>query len=322
MAATLQNLGRDAIANKGWWLAHRWLILRRVSQAVILGLFLLGPWAGVWIIKGNLSSSLLLDKVPMTDPLLALQMFAAGFLGVSTTALIGAAIVLAFYLLVGGRVYCSWVCPINVVTDAAGWLRRRLDIGASARIDRKARFWFLGLTLVLAFATGSLAYELINPVSMVHRGLIFGMGWAWAVVIAVFLFDLFVMKRGWCGHVCPMGAFYGLIGGVSLARVRADRRDACNDCMECYEVCPEPHVIPPALKGAAKGASPVILSGDCTNCGRCIDICGKGVFGFGLRFPSVVKTGAVDPNGGGARTTAGARGGKQIGTEEVLALRK
>jgi ferredoxin-type protein NapH len=255
----------------------------------------------------------------MTDPLLLMQMFAAGFLGVSSTALIGGAVVLAFYLIVGGRVYCAWVCPVNIVTDAAAWLRRRLDIKATARIDRKMRYWFLALTLVLAFATGSLAYELINPVSMVHRGLIFGMGGAWAVVAAVFVFDLFVMKRGWCGHICPMGAFYGLIGKTSLVRVRADRREACNDCMECYEVCPEPHVIPPALKGAAKGLGPVILSGECTNCGRCVDICSKQVFDLGLRFPATVTAARANA----PRTTnSGSAGGGEIGKEGLLALRK
>jgi ferredoxin-type protein NapH len=49
-----------AIAERGWWRAHMWLILRRASQAAILTAFLLGPFAGIWIVKGNLSSSLTL----------------------------------------------------------------------------------------------------------------------------------------------------------------------------------------------------------------------------------------------------------------------
>jgi len=47
-------------------------------------------------------------------------------------------------------------------------------------------------------------------------------------------------------------------------------------------------VITPALKGAlrgaAKGIGPVILDRNCTNCGRCIDVCSKDVFEFGTRF--------------------------------------
>ena len=124
--STTSRLGKKAVASKGWWLANRWLVLRRLSQVSILLLFLLGPWAGIWIIKGNLSSSLLLDTVPMTDPMLFLQLLAAGFWGVASAAVLGAAIVLVFYMLVGGRVFCSWVCPVNLVTDFAFWLRRKL----------------------------------------------------------------------------------------------------------------------------------------------------------------------------------------------------
>lgn len=282
-----RQLGKDAIAAKGLWSAHKWLVLRRTSQVGILLLFLLGPWFGVWVIKGNLASSLLLDTVPMTDPLLYLQMLVAGVALPATTALTGALIVLAFYLLVGGRAYCAWVCPVNIVTDAANWLRERLRIRPSSRITRNARYWLLGMVLLLAMATGTLAYELFNPVSMTHRGLIFGMGFAWAVVAGVFLFDLFVASRGWCSRLCPMGAFYGLVGQFSPVRVRADRRERCDDCMECYAVCPEPQVIRPALKGEEQGRGPVILSGECTNCGRCIDICPQDVFNMGTRYHNV-----------------------------------
>jgi ferredoxin-type protein NapH len=86
-----------------------------------------------------------------------------------------------------------------------------------------------------------------------------------------------------------MGALYGLIGHYSPVRVRADKREACDDCLECYAVCPEPQVIKPALKGMGKGMGPVILAGACTNCGRCIDICGKQVFRMGLRYDNRVN---------------------------------
>ncbi len=71
-------------------------------------------------------------------------------------------------------------------------------------------------------------------------------------------------------------------------RLRVD----CNDCMDCFEVCPEPQVIRPALKGAGKGVGPVILAATCTNCGRCIDVCSKDVFTFGLRFSNPPANGA------------------------------
>ncbi|MBK6632806.1 MAG: quinol dehydrogenase ferredoxin subunit NapH [Betaproteobacteria bacterium] len=276
------SIGAEAVAAKGWLGAHKWLLARRASQLGILALFLLGPLAGVWIVKGNLTFSYTLDVLPLTDPYILLQSLLTRHMP-EMKAFVGAAIVLAFYLLVGGRVFCSWACPVNMVTDAAAWLRERIGIKGGAHVSRETRYWILAMTLVLALATGTLAWELINPVSMFHRGVIFGIGAAWAVILAVFLFDLFVMKDGWCGHLCPVGAFYSLLGKVSLARTVAVRRAACNDCMDCFVVCPEPQVIRPALKGM-DGAGPVILAANCTNCGRCIDVCSKDVFSFGTRF--------------------------------------
>jgi ferredoxin-type protein NapH len=276
--------GVEAVAEKGWLAAHRYLILRRISQLGILGLFLLGPLAGIWIVKGNLASSLTLDVLPLTDPLVLLQVFVCGHLPESA-AIIGASIVLVFYLLVGGRVYCSWVCPINIVTDLAEWLRRRLKIKNSANFSSKTRYWLLGGILLVAAISGSVAWELVNPVSMVYRGLVFGMGLAWGVVAAVFLLDLFVGRRAWCGRLCPVGAFYGLLGEGALLRVSAARREQCDDCMDCFAICPEHQVIRPALKGADKGVGPLITSGNCTNCGRCIDVCARDVFEFTTRFP-------------------------------------
>ena len=282
----------EAIQAKGWWATHRWLLLRRLSQLSVMALFMAGPWLGLWLVKGNLNHSRTLDVLPMTDPLVLIQSLAAGH-AVERNALLGLAVVLLFYLIIGGRAYCSWVCPVNVVTDAAAWLRRRIGIRGSAHISRSARYWILGMTLALAAITGSIAWEMINPVSMLHRGLIFGMGAGWMVILAVLLFDLFVMSRGWCGHLCPVGACFSLIGRWSLLRVSAERRDSCNNCMDCFAVCPEPQVLRSPLKGAAKGAGPVVMSPNCTNCGRCIDICSKDVFTLSSRFNNPVSMAGV-----------------------------
>lgn len=290
--ATSKHAGAPAVVSKGWLKAHQWLLLRRLVQLSILTLFLLGPLAGLWWVKGNLSYSYTLDFLPLTDLFVGAQTLASGHLP-AKLGLIGLAVVLVFYALVGGRSYCAWVCPVNPLTDAAHWLRRRLGLPTGAHLSARTRYWMLALALVLPALTGVLAWELINPVSMLHRGLIFGMGWAWMIVLGVFLFDLLVVSRGWCGHLCPAGAAYSLLGRASLVRIRASQRANCNDCMDCYQVCPEPKVIKPALKGAVRGLPDVILSEQCTNCGRCIDVCAKDVFVFGSRFHRPVQPSPV-----------------------------
>lgn len=281
-AKTAMPVGVEAIRAKGWWLAHRFQVLRRLSQAGFLMLFLLGPWFGIWWVVGTLAGSRTFGLLPLTDPLVLTQSVVAGHWP-EMTALTGAAIVLAVYALVGGRAYCSWVCPINPVTDAAYWLHDRLGLQKGWQPKRQTRLWALGAVLAASTLTGAIAWEVVNPITILHRGLIFGLGFAWALVALVFIFDLLVSRRGWCGHLCPVGAFYGLIGQKSLLRVSSTRRNACDDCMDCFAVCPENQVISPALRGR-EGETPLILSPDCTNCGRCIDVCSVDVFAFTHRF--------------------------------------
>jgi ferredoxin-type protein NapH len=273
----------SAADRRSWWLKNRWLVLRRTSQLGLLGLFLLGPLAGIWIIKGNLNSSMTLDVLPLTDPFVLLQSWLAGR-HFGSQALLGALIIAAFYFLAGGRAYCAWVCPVNIVTDLAHWLRQRLGLRGKTKIKRNTRYWLLGVSLLVSLAGGYVAWELVNPVSVLHRGLLFGIGTGWLIILAVFLLDLAVSQRGWCGHLCPVGAFYSLLGTHSLVRVRADQRQSCNKCMDCFDVCPEPQVIRPALFGGKDGIGPLIDEPNCTNCGRCIDVCSKEVFVFGTRF--------------------------------------
>jgi ferredoxin-type protein NapH len=275
--------GVEAVAVKGWWSAHRWLILRRLSQVGILGLFLIGPLAGVWFVQGNINSSLILDVIPLTDPYVLLQSLVARHVP-EATAVSGALIIIAFYVLVGGRAYCTWVCPVNIVTDAAHWLRKRLHLKGGASLSATTRYWLLGTSLIASAITGMIVWELINPVSMMYRGLIFGMGAGWVVILAVFLFDFLISDRGWCGHLCPVGAFYSILGKASIVRVSAANRDRCNDCTDCLKVCAEPQVLKLPLYGAEKGTGPMILSPNCTNCGRCIDVCTEDVFRFDTRF--------------------------------------
>ncbi|WP_281646779.1 quinol dehydrogenase ferredoxin subunit NapH [Parendozoicomonas sp. Alg238-R29] len=279
--------GQETTETLGWWTAHKFLILRRLSQISVLGLFLLTPVVGIRVIDGNLSSSRLLNTVPMTDPLLALQTLAA-FHPLELTAVLGALLVGGFYLLLGGRVFCSWVCPINPVTDLAGSFRRLFKIRSSYRLSRSARYWLLALVLVLPTVTGVLVWEFINPIALAYRGILFGMGTGWILILAIFLFDLIVSQRGWCGHLCPLGAFYGITGKISPVQMSAARRDKCNDCMDCYAVCPEPHILPPALK-PSKNKSPVLKPLDCTRCGRCIDVCAQQVFEYQINMPGTVK---------------------------------
>jgi len=262
------------------WNNYRYLIFRRFTQIGILILFF-GANAWGWkILEGNLSTSKIFEIIPMSDPYAVLQMVAAGAI-VSTDLLLGVAVVTLFYFLIGGRAFCSWVCPINMVTDSANYLRRLFDIDRAQLqkqpISRKARYWVLIISLIVSAVMGIAAFEFISPISMLHRGIVFGIGFGWAAVLIIFLFDLFVLKNGWCGHICPLGGFYSLLGKFSFIRVHHIEEN-CTLCMKCKVVCPEKQV----LHMIGKESIPV-LSGECTNCARCIEVCDDDALRFSIR---------------------------------------
>jgi len=113
---------------------------------------------------------------------------------------------------------------------------------------------------------------------MAHREIIFGLGMGFTALLAIFLFDLLILKNGWCGHLCPLGAFYSLVGKTALLRVRFDT-NTCTHCGECAKICPEPQVL--NLKKLDERG--YVFSGECSNCGRCTPICPEGSLKFDFK---------------------------------------
>lgn len=262
------------------WNNYRYLILRRITQVSLLVLYFGANAWGWTILMGNLSSSKVLGIIPLSDPYAALQMLAAGAV-LAADLLIGVALLSVFYLLIGGRAFCSWVCPVNMITDAANFLRRKLEFdrvqGAKQPASRNIRYWILALSLIISAIMGVTAFEFLSPISMVHRGIVFGLGFGWAAMLIIFLFDLFVLKNGWCGHICPLGGFYSILGKFSLIRVHHTQEN-CTLCMKCKVVCPESQVLYMVGKESIN-----VLSGECTNCARCVEVCDDNALGFSIR---------------------------------------
>ena len=94
------------------------------------------------------SLEIALAPVPKMVPLLAIYVVARISQIVEIEGYVMYAVLLSgFYALVGGRVFCSWVCPLNVVTDTAAWLRRRLRIATGRAPRRSLRGWLAAAVL-------------------------------------------------------------------------------------------------------------------------------------------------------------------------------
>ncbi|MEN8225221.1 MAG: quinol dehydrogenase ferredoxin subunit NapH [Bacteroidota bacterium] len=256
---------------------NRYLILRRTIQTGLLILFGGANWWGWKFLMGNYSSAYVLESFYLADPHAVLQAFAAGFI-MSADAIIGAIIVLAFYALIAGRSFCSWVCPINMITDLAAYLRKKWHMSGNEdflKLSRHTRYWILGLGLILSAIIGISAFEVINPISMLHRGIIFGFGMGWTLIVAVFLFDLLILEHAWCGHICPLGAFYTLSSRFALIKI-IHKADNCTLCMKCKDVCHEEQVLD--LIGETSGC----IKGACSNCGRCVEVCDDNALNYSI----------------------------------------
>lgn len=271
----------------------RWTLARRALQLAVLGLFAgtarLG-WtlAGEPLLDGTLSASEVAGTIPLSDPLALLERLAAGHMPTLTAGL-GALIVLVLYSLLGSRTFCGWICPMNMVADAAEWLRVRLELKADVvRISNKVRYGLLAAALILSAATGTAAFEAVSPQAWIWRDLVFGTGLAaLSAASAVFALDLALMKHGWCGHLCPLGAFWSLAGRASpRPLVTIAFTDAkCTRCADCLRVCPEKQII--RFKDMAESGR--IPSGECLNCGRCIEVCPEDALHFRIPGSSPSK---------------------------------
>ncbi|WP_457605788.1 quinol dehydrogenase ferredoxin subunit NapH [Nitratifractor sp.] len=261
------------------WSNVKYLVLRRITQIGLLVLYFMGNWYGWKVLQGDLSTSLLFGKVPLSDPYAVLQILSTGVV-VGANALIGAVVIVLFYGIIGGRAFCSWVCPVNMVTDLAAWLRRKMMIDRIERkiwVSRNVRYYMIVLGLIVSAVSGLAAFEVISPITILNRGVIFGFGAGAGLLVAIFLFDLFVVKNGWCGHICPLGGVHSVIGKYSLFRVKHNS-DNCTLCMKCKEVCPEVQVL-----GMIGKRSEFVTGGECSNCGRCVDVCDDDALGFHIR---------------------------------------
>ena len=251
----------------------KFTITRRVVQLAILGLFIAGNIYGVNILKGNLSSSEIFGVIGLSDPYALLQLFLAG-LALSTTAVIGAIIVLVFYALIAPRAFCGWVCPVNIVTDLANYIRTKIGITKNlANFSPKARYYLLVLSLVLSVIFHIAAFESVSYIGALTRSIVYLGGSFFAIFVAILLVDIFIQKRFICGHLCPLGAFWAVASKFSLIRIKYSL-DKCKKCNECLKVCPETSTL--NMVGKSDG----LVSSECISCGRCVEICNDDALNF------------------------------------------
>lgn len=242
----------------------RWTMARRSVQLLVIAT-LASPLAEFTFFQGTLSAADL-AIFPLADPLAALQVLLAA--GVAVPAFVGsAAAVTCLYFFLGGRSFCSWICPVYLLTECGDRLREALQIGKTP-FPLALKQGVLLLTLLATALTGLPFFETVSPIGLVSRAIAFGLWQGMIILSGILLLEICFAPRLWCRSLCPLGAYYAIVGRYAPLKVRF-AEELCTQCGECSRVCPVEEVLEPSLANGSK----TVRSGDCTRCGLCLDVC-------------------------------------------------
>jgi len=172
------------VPHKNTWRNRRWLTLLAVNL-----LFVVSYYLDIQLLEGALTASRFMG-FHMADLNSALQVMLA-FKEVLINLVIGTSTVLVMWLLLGGRTFCSWVCPYHLVAEWAEKLHLKLvekKIIKGVTFHRGMRTVLYVIVALLVLVTGYTVFETISPAGIISRALIYGPGIALVWVAFLLLF--------------------------------------------------------------------------------------------------------------------------------------
>jgi len=266
----------------------RWILVISIHL-----LFFLSFAIDIQTLEGTLNGSRFLG-FHLIDIFTTLEMFMAEH-HLHINIIIGVSTITVFYLLVGGRSYCSWVCPYGILSEIGEKWHNTLvakKIIKDRNFDHRIKYFFWAIFLILSLTSGYLVFESFSVVGILSRAIAYGWSLALVWVVIVFAFEVFFARRAWCSYICPIGTTYGMIGKVSALRI--EWNDNCDHCMVCSDVCFENQVLEITKAKYDKQREEknitheYITGADCTLCGRCIDVCHADALKFDFRLKGLV----------------------------------
>lgn len=264
---------------------YRWFIILALQF-----FFFASFYFDIQLLEGTLSASRLFG-FHLVDIFLGLQSFLSAKT-LSSNMLIGLLSVGFFYIVVGGRNFCSFVCPYSLLADIAQNINKKLlakKLIKEKKLNHNIRFFFFIFFLSLAFFFSNMLFESINIVGILSRFITYGLSLSLFYVLLIFLLDCFYASRAYCTYICPVGTAYSFLGLFALSRVKLDA-NTCDNCKACIEVCPEEQILIKAKKKNKYKNKPFfyINGSACTMCGACIDVCHQDSLKYDFKLSKLI----------------------------------
>ncbi len=264
-----------------------WTTAHRLVALGFLTLLVLASTGAIGWLSGSTSATRLFGLVPFVDPLAALEAALAAR-EVTPTMLVGAGL-LVFLALLLGPVFCGWLCPLGLALDLNHGLRtwvlrrlrpRRAERPARTPIPVGVRILLLGVVAGAAFAARLPLFQVVSPINLLVRSLLFAAGLGLVLPLALLVLE-WIWPRAWCRSLCPLGALYALLGRWAPFRVRIDPVEAGRlPCRRCTIRCPMGIRVMEDWTLAGRRS---VDDEACTRCGTCLDACPRGVLSLGVR---------------------------------------
>ena len=176
----------------------------------------------------------------------SISLFSAGVLTrqlqLSTLVMSGIIIIIT---LIFGAVFCSFVCPLGSIQEWIGKLGRKIfKKRYNTFIPQKVhnvlkyfRYVSLIAVVVLTYNAASLVFLEVDPYYAMYHFFTDEVTIGSLIVLGVTLLGSLFVERPWCKYACPYGAFLGLIGKLSIFKIKRSQ-SACTSCTLCSKKCP------------------------------------------------------------------------------------
>ena len=196
----------------------------------------------------------------------------------SNLVLLVAALVTALF---AKSAFCGWICPFGTIQDWIHNFRRlfnKREIQLPRKLDRalqSVKYLVLAWLLVETARTGVMVFRDYDPYSaLLSLGESVAAG---GLVILLLTLSLsLLVERPWCRYACPLGAGIGLVGKLSLFKIRRDEATCLAGCTLCNKACPS--------KIEVKKVKTLATS-ECINCMSCVAGCPTGA--LAVRLPAL-----------------------------------